>query len=176
MTTKVSIVTEAGQGIGKALAGVLLEEGYKVNDFYRPHPKDEGSNSFSLCVSSHLDGGGGVPIFPGPDGGGVPTLDGGGGTYLGLGGGDTYLGWGRGGYLPWMGEAVPTLDMGEGYLPWMGEGVPTLDGEGVPTLDGGWGTYRGWGRGYLPMMQGTYLGWGRGYLPWMGEGVPTLDW
>ena len=34
MTTKVSIVTGAGQGIGKALAGVLLEEGYKVNGFY----------------------------------------------------------------------------------------------------------------------------------------------
>ena len=45
---------------------------------------------------------------------GVPTLDGGAGTYLG---------WGR------------------GYLPWMGEGVPTLDGEGVPTLDGGRNTY-----------------------------------
>ena len=34
MATKVSIVTGAGQGIGKALAGVLLEEGYKVNGFY----------------------------------------------------------------------------------------------------------------------------------------------
>ena len=52
-------------------------------------------NIFSLCVSSHLDLGGG--------------------TYLGWGRG-TYLGWERG-YLPWMGEGVPTLDGGGGtYL------------------------------------------------------------
>ena len=49
-------------------------------------------------------------------GGEVPTLDAGGGTYLG---------WGR----------APTLE---------GEGVPTLDGEGgVPTLEGGKDTYPG---------------------------------
>ena len=39
------------------------------------------------------------------------------------------------GYLPWMGEGVPTLDGGVPTLD--GEGVPTLDGEGVPTLEGG---------------------------------------
>ena len=55
-------------------------------------------------------------------GGGGSTLD---------GGGDIYLEWGD----------------CEGYLPWMGEGVPTLDGMGggIPTLEwrGGEGTYLG---------------------------------
>ena len=80
---------------------------------------------------------------------GVPTLDGGGGTYLGWGEEVPTL---EGGYLPWRGKGYLPW-MGVGYLPWMGEGVPTLDG----------------GRGYLPWMGGggTYLGW--------GEGVPTLD-
>ena len=84
------------------------------------------------------------------------------------------------GYLPWMGEGVPTLDEREGYLPWMGggiyleleEGVPTLDGGGVPTLDGGGDTYLGWGEG-VPTLDGMegYLPWmGEGYLPWMGRG------
>ena len=71
------------------------------------------------------------------------------------------------GYLPWMGEEVPTLDrggtylgMGEGYLPWDGGGVPTLNGGGVPTLDRG--TYLGWvgvtylGCGNLPLTQRTF--------------------
>ena len=65
-------------------------------------PASEGS-SLILFVSSHL--------------GRVPTLAGGGGTYLGQGGGylpwsgGTYLGWG---YLPWLG----------GYLPWPGGMYP----------------------------------------------------
>ena len=63
---------------------------------------------------------------------GVPTLDGGRGTYLGY----PILGCGgpRGTYLGW-GEEVPTLDWGGGtylgappVLTWLGEGVPTLDG------------------------------------------------
>ena len=67
-------------------------------------------------------------------GGGVPILDGGGGTYLGpmreylpwMGGGGTYLGQGTG---------VPTLDGRErGYLPWMGVEYLTWTG-GIPTLD-----------------------------------------
>ena len=86
---------------------------------------------------------------------------GGGGTYLGPGGGGTYLGWR---------ERVPTLDRGRGYLPWMGEGVPTLNRGG--------GTYLGQGEevhnlGYpsphpdLAGGRGTYLG------QW--EGGPTLE-
>ena len=51
--------------------------------------------------------GGGVGVDVGK---GVPTLDGGRGSYLGCWEG-TYLGWGEG-YLPWTG--------GKGYLPWMG--------------------------------------------------------
>ena len=50
-------------------------------------------------------------------------------------------------------QSVATLR--RGYLPWMGEGVPSLD----------WGvTNLGWGRGYLPWTGGcTYLGlWGGG--------------
>ena len=78
-----------------------------------------------------------------------------------------YLGWGRG-YLPWMGEGVPTLDRiggtylewERGYLPQIGEGVPDLDGEGVPILDGGRVSALDRGRG-------TYLG--------RGEGIPTLN-
>ena len=46
---------------------------------------------------------------------GIPTLDRGGGTYLG---------WGEG-YLSWMGGGVPTFDWG---------GVPALDREGVTYL------------------------------------------
>ena len=91
--------------------------------FLPPASKGWGKVIFSVCVSVHTS----------------------------MGGGGTYLGW------------------REGYLPWMGEGVPTLDGEdGVPTLDGG--------RGYLPWMEGMgYLPWtGRGYLPWMGRGY--LPW
>ena len=33
MAKKVAIVTAAGRGIGKAFAGVLIKEGYKVNIF-----------------------------------------------------------------------------------------------------------------------------------------------
>ena len=31
----------------------------EVDIYYCPHPKDGEGNIFSLCVSSHLDGGGG---------------------------------------------------------------------------------------------------------------------
>ena len=41
---------------------------------------------------------------------GVPTLDGGGGNYLGWGGGGTYLGWG-GGYLPFTGYAAGDMPL-----------------------------------------------------------------
>ena len=60
--------------------------------------------------------------------GGIPTLDGEGGIYLG---------WGR--------QGVFTLDGGgRGYLPWMGRGTYLGWGGGVPTLDrGGGGTYLG---------------------------------
>ena len=74
----------------------------------------------------------GVPTL---DGKGVPTFDWG---HLSSMGGGTYLGWG---YLPRM-EVVFTLDGGRGYLPLMGEGIPTLDGE-TSTING---------RGYLPQM------------------------
>ena len=40
--------------------------------YYRPHPKDGESYIFTLCVSPHLDGGGGYPIQPWT--GGVPGL------------------------------------------------------------------------------------------------------
>ena len=126
---------------------------------------------------------------------GVPTLDGGGSTYLGQGRRGTYLGWGRGpmldgegvqmgGSLPWMRRGT-YLGQGERYLPWMGEGIPTLDrgegtylgwGEGVPPFDRGGGVPTSDGE-RVPTLDGagaTYIGRGRGYLPWT-EGVPTLD-
>ena len=49
-----------------------------------------------------------VPTLGGEEG--IPTLDGGRGTYLGWRSG-TYIG---------CGEGVPTLDRGRGYLPWTG--------------------------------------------------------
>ena len=80
---------------------------------------------------------GGVPTFPGLDGGYlpwwmVPTSAGGvstlaGGTYLGRG---SYLGRGRG-YLPWQGRGVPTLEGGT----YLGRGILTLAGW-VPTFPG----------------------------------------
>ena len=94
-------------------------------------------NSFSLCVSSHLDW---VCL---------PSQPGGGDTYLSRG--DTYLPWsgpGGGGYLPWqggtyLGGEVPTLAGGT-YLgrgdTYLGRGVPTLWG-GVPTLAEGVPTF-----------------------------------
>ena len=94
-----------------------------------------GNVLFSVCLSVHTQWEG-VPTFDR----GVPTLDGGRGTYLG------------------QGEGVTTLDRERGYLPWMG--IPTLEGEGVPTLDGrGVPTFR-LGEGYLRWMGGggTYLG------------------
>ena len=73
-----------------------------------------------------------------------------------------------GGYLPLMGEGVPTLGRGEGVstLDWE---VPTLDGEGVPTLDRGVVPTFGQGGGVLT------LDWGRGTYLGQGEGLPTLD-
>ena len=82
-------------------------------------------NSFSLCASSHLDRE--VPTFSGlTGGGGVPTLAGGVHTFSG-GGVPTFPGL-DGGYLPWqggtyLGGRVPTLANGVptlvgGYLPW----------------------------------------------------------
>ena len=131
-----------------------------------------GRYCFHRCLSVNIYWGTYLPRM----GEGVPTLDGGVGTYLGwgkgvpwmgegylpwMGGGGTYLRWGGGGtYLGWGEEYLPWMG-GRGYLPWMGEG----------------GTCLGWGRGYLPWMGGGVptLDGGRGYLPWMGEGVPTLD-
>ena len=106
----------------------------------------EKGNIFTLCVCSHLGeggtylpgGGGGVPTFPGLDGGGgyllfqvwtggVPTfpgLDGGGGTYFSRSGrGGTYFsrsGWGGVPTFPGLDRGVPTfpgLDGGGTYLP-----------------------------------------------------------
>ena len=72
------------------------------------------------------------------------SVQGGRATYLGW---DTYLGWGRG-YLPWLGEGVPTL---------VGEGVPTLDGEDAPFY---------LGEGYL-----LWMGGGTGYV---ASGMPLV--
>ena len=66
---------------------------------------------------------------------GVPTLAEGGGTYLKLRGG---------GYVPWIGGGVPTLNRRSGHLP----------------RSGGGGTYLGWGGGGVPNLDG-----GKGYLP-----------
>ena len=143
-------------------------------------------NIFSLCVSSHLEGGTylpgrGVPpsqvwtggYLPSEAGGGVPTFWVGGTPFPGLDGavptlvGGTYLGRG---YL--LGQGVPTL--AGGYLPW--QGIPTLVGgtylgrgwylpwQGVPTLAGGVPTLAG----------GTYLARGGTYLPRQG-GYPLLQ-
>ena len=79
-----------------------------------------------------MDGEGYLPWMGGTYLGlGVPTFDGGGGTYFGWGGVPTLNGRRR--YLPWMGGGGTylgwgggnTLDGGEGYLGWE---VPTLDG------------------------------------------------
>ena len=82
----------------------------------------------------------------------------------------------HGGYLPWKGEVIPTLDGGRVCLPWMG---------GVPTLHKGGSAYLGQGEEYLswtgdgaPSLEwrGVLTLDRRGYLPWMGEEIPTLPW
>ena len=112
--------------------------------------------------SPHLDlaGGGGCTYLGW--GKGVPTLERGGGTYLGQGEGLPILGTpsphpdlaGGRGYLPWMGEGVPTLDGWRGYLPW----VPSPP---HPDLAGGEGTYIG-----VPPPCPDLV---ERYLPWMGR-------
>ena len=80
-----------------------------------------------------LDGGGGTTLAGGVD----PTLAGG---YLPWLEDGRYLPWPEG-YQPWLGGGGGTdlcqgylLWLG-GYLPWMGDGVPTLDvGGGAPTV------------------------------------------
>ena len=93
-------------------------------------------NSFTLCVSPHLDGGGGVHTFPG---------GGEGGTYLSRWGGvPTFPGLDRGvprgGYLPsqvWMaGAYLPRSGWAGTYLPrqggtYLGRGYPP-PGKGYP--------------------------------------------
>ena len=114
-----------------------------------------------VSVCPHLGGGGvptfwagGVPTFPGLEGGTYLPRSGWGGTYLPRwGGGGTYLsrsGWGGVPTFPgrstYLGRGVPTL--AGGYLSWRGGGTVHWWG-GVPTLAGG----------YLPWQGGTpYLG------------------
>ena len=102
--------------------------------------RGEGNVLTRFCLSVH-GGGGGTCL--GRRGVGVPTLAGGGDTYLGRG--CTYLGWRGGTYLGWRG--------------WGGR-VPTLARGEVPALAGGVGTYLG--RRGVP----TLLPWPKGgYLP-----------
>ena len=121
--------------------------------YYRPHPKDEKGNSFTLSV--HTRGRGYLPWLAG------------------------YLLW-PGGYLPWMG--VPILD-GRGYVPWMRGCLPwpvgTYFGHVVPTWAGGhqpWmgDTYLSWRVPTLDelvpiLSRGGYLPWMWGYPPRLGR-------
>ena len=93
-----------------------------ISDYYRPHPKDGEGNVFSLSVSSHLGGGGGVPT--------LRSGWWGGGTYSQV--------WIRGVPTFWV-EGVPTLRSGWGSTYLVGGGGYLLSG-----LDGG-GTYLGGG-------------------------------
>ena len=109
---------------------------------YRPHPKDGEGNIFTLCVSTHLDGGGGggrgvshhrsgqggTPLYPGLDGEyPIPGVDGGGTPQTGRDGVPHLArsGWWRGTPLSagtgWGG--IPGQDW-MGYPPRTGLGTP----------------------------------------------------
>ena len=52
------------------LCGNKCKFGHKINDYYRPHPKNDGRLCFHRCLSLHTCEGG-YPI-PGQDGGDAP--------------------------------------------------------------------------------------------------------
>ena len=84
-----------------------LDQGSSEAIFTARIPRMGEGNSFSLLVCPHPGGGGGLP-----------TLDGGGGSYLPWmvdWGGGTYLGW-------WMGGTY--LGQGGTYLGWWMGGIP----------------------------------------------------
>ena len=106
--------------------------------YYRPHPKDGEGNVFSLCVSSHLDGG-----YPIHWWGILPSqVQGAGGTPFPGPGGDTpsQVGW----VTPFPGPARG------------GRGTPPSRSD--PRMGGG--------AGWVPLPHpGQFLGWGWGDVP-----------
>ena len=118
----------------------------RTSHFYRPHPKDEGGNIFSLFT---LAGGGGTPS----------QVCGWGGPHLRSGGGGTPSKVWVGGYpIPSLDHRVPNFRSGGGVpCPRSGWGVPH-------TRSGPWGTpFQVWWGGTLSQV-------------WVGGGTPSQVW